>query len=157
MQTVEENKINYLVFPSNEFDTGSLPEGDKSYILFAYQSMQNNSGSYTYTSASADSNDRWRTVPVTITSGTPSTGQLSLQAGTTYEIQLRYGIEPQVTWIEVTSNWGETSRVWSAEPFNPAEQIILETDRVFVSGSVSPTGSVYISSNEDAQLTIYQG
>lgn len=181
MQTVEENKVNYLVFPWVDFTTGSLPDGDKIYILYAYQTMANNSGSYTWMSSSVvERDERWRVATADIiTEGSPQVPyELRLEAGTTYEIQLRYGIEPIVTWGQMTSTWGNTSRTFGANPINPAEQIVLSSDRLFVSGGVYPyekqyisdneeiiiaSGStdmdetVYISSNEDAVLKIYQG
>lgn len=180
MQTVEENKVNYLVFPWVDFTTGSLPPGDKIYILYAYQTMANDSGSYTWMSSSVvERDERWRVATTNIiTEGSPTIDELRLQAGTTYEIQLRYGIEPIVVWRQIETAWINTQRTWGADPINPAEQIILSQDRLFVSGGVEPTqkqyispneeiiiasGStdmdekVYISSNENAVLRIYQG
>lgn len=159
MQTVEENKVNYLVFPYNTF-TDTLPSGSKIYALFAYQSMENNTGSYQWTSASLDENDRWRTIPTKIiTSGTPLAGELKLQAGTTYELQLRYALEPiPFTWSTVQGTWSNIQLKWSYESkvgYNSS--ILLETDRLFVSGAVTPTEKIYVSSNEDAVLKIYQG
>jgi hypothetical protein len=61
-------------------------------------------------------------------------------------------------WGEVSDTWGETSVTWGdAYAFNPNNTVILERDRMFVSGSVSPTQKIYVSSNEDATLKIYQG
>ena len=180
MQTVEENKINYLVFPWVEFTTGSIPPGDKIYILYAYQTMANDSGSYTWMSSSVvERDERWRVATANITdSSTELITELSLKPGTTYEIELRYGIEPIVTWKQHETTWINTSKVWSAGAFNPQDQIILNTDRLFVSGTVEPAGKqyispneeiilasgstdmnekVYVSSNEDAVLRIYQG
>lgn len=180
MQTVEENKVNYLVFPWVEFTTGSLPTGNKIYILYAYQTMANNSGSYTWMSSSVvERDERWRVATANITNNTTELiTELKLQAGTTYEVQLRYGIEPIVTWKQHIETWANTSKLWSAGAFNPQDQIILNTDRLFVSGTVEPAakqyispneeiiiasgsndmdGKYYISSNENAVLKIYQG
>ena len=159
MQTVEENKINYLVFPYNEF-TDTLPSGSKIYALFAYQTMANDSSSYQWASASIDSNSRWRTVTSDIiTSGTPVSGQLKLVPGTTYEVQLRYALEPvPFTWSTVEGTFSNIQLKWNYESIiGYNSSILLESDRMFISGSVSPNEKLYISSNEDAVMTIYQG
>ncbi len=159
MQTVEENKINYLVFPYNGF-TDTLPSGSKIYALFAYQTMQNNSSDYQWVSSSVESNSRWRKVPTDIiTSGTPNVGQLRLLPGTTYEIQLRYALEPiPFTWSTVQGTWSNIQLKWNYQSSVTYDSsILLESDRIFVSGSVFPNEKIYISSNEDAVMTIYQG
>jgi len=180
MQTVEENKINYIVFPWVEYTTGSLPIGNKFYILYAYQTMANDTGSYSWQSSSVvDRDERWRVATTDIiTSGNDTTTELRLNAGTTYQIQLRYGLVPKVTWGTTTTTWIETTKTWGSDPFLGTPHIVLGQDRLFVSGGVSPiqkeyispdeeiilaSGStdmnetIYISSNEDAVLKIYQG
>jgi hypothetical protein len=159
MQTVEENKTNYLVFPYEEF-TDTLPSGSKIYALFAYQTMQNDSSSYQFVSSSIIENDRWSTVPTKIiTSGTPLVDELKLIAGTTYEIQLRYALKPiPFTWSTVQGTWSGIQLKWGYQSIVGYDSsILLQQDRLFVSGAVSPNEKVYISSNEDAVLRIYQG
>jgi len=159
MQTLKENSINYLVFPYVEFTTGSLPQGDKIYILYAYQTMENDTGSYTFQSSSVvEKEERWRVATADIqTSGSDSSLELRVQAGTTYEIELWFGIEPQLTWGTTSTLWGQTSKKWGDDPVLSTPHIVLNTDRMFISGSVLPQQKVYISSNEDAVLKIYQG
>ena len=180
MQTVEENKINYLVFPWQEFTTGSLPSGDKIFILYAYQTMANDTGSYSWQSSSVvERDERWRVATTDIkTSGNDSSLELRLEAGTTYQIELWFGNIPTATWGTTPTLWSETTRRWGQDSFLGTPHIKLNTDRLFVSGTVEPgvkqyispneeiiiaSGSLvnepkmYISSNEDAVLKIYQG
>ena len=161
MQTIEENKINYFVFPYDSFSAGSLPSGSKSYFLYAYETMANDSGSgdgstITLTTES----DRWRVASTFVEStNTEQNNRLFLRAGTTYEVQLRYGVVDSITWSEVSSKWKDTDYVWSydASDFNLNTSVLISQDRVFCSGSISPNQKLYISSNEDAMMTIYQG
>ena len=180
MQTVEENKVNYLVFPWVEYTTGSLPAGEKIYILYAYQTMANDTGSYTWQSSSvAERDERWRVATTDIqTSGSDSSLELRVEPGTTYQIELWFGNEPQATWSTTSTLWGQTTRKWSDDSFLATPHIVLNTDRLFVSGTVEPgvkqyispneeiiiaSGSLvnnpkmYISSNETAVVKIYQG
>jgi len=159
MQRVEENKVNYLVFPYKAFSTDSLPAGENVFILYAYQTMANDTNSFSYISSSVETNDRWRTaVAEIITDGNPSLGQLKLEPGTTYNLELRYGQEEGLTWGEAETEWEDTFLTWStAKTITPSNLIQLGNDTIFVSGSVSPDEKLYISSNENAVLKIYQG
>lgn len=180
MQKVEENKINYLVFPWVDFTTGSLPQGDKIYILYAYQTMENDTGSYTWQSSSVvERDERWRVATTDIqTSGTDSSLELRVEPGTTYEIELWFGNVPTATWGTTPTLWSEATRKWSDDSFLSTPHIKLNTDRMFISGTVEPavkqyispneeiiiaSGSLennpkmYISSNETAVVKIYQG
>lgn len=180
MQTVEENKLNYLVFPWVDLTTGSLPSGDKIYILYAYQTMANDTGSYSWASASvAERDERWRVATTNIlTSGSETSAELKLEAGTTYTVEFRYGLVPEVTWGTTSTLWGSTTRKWGEDSILGTPHIKLNEDILFVSGTVEPalkqyispneeiiiaSGStennptVYVSSNEDAVLKIYQG
>lgn len=155
MQTVEENKINYLVFPSQSIDTSSLDESGNYFILYAYQTMENDDSEFIYQSSSVDTNERWRTVTANIqTTDTPST-ELLVKAGTTYEIQLRYGTIESPTWGETEDTWGSVSDTWGR--LIKVNTVTLANDTMFVSGSVIPNQKIYVSSNEDATLKIYQG
>ena len=158
MQTLEENKINYVIFPYNEFSTGSLPSEGNIFILYAYQTMKNDIGSYSYASSSVEENSRWRIATTDIiTSGSATESQLKFDAGTTYEIELWYGLEPQVTWGQTTTTWAQTTKTWGIDAVLGTPHIVLGQDRIFVSGSVTPDQKIYVSSNEDAVLRIYQG
>jgi len=81
-----------------------------------------------------------------------------VKSGTTYEISFRYGIRPFYIWKEATPLWTDTEGTWS-NPFLPTSNnsVIMGKDRMFVSGSVSPEEKLYITSNDDAKFTIYQG
>lgn len=159
MQTIKENQINFLVFPYVEFTTGSLPQGDKIFLLYAYQTMENDTGSFTFQSASViEKDERWRVATADIqTSGSDSSLELRVEPGTTYEIELWFGIEPGLTWGTTTTLWGQTSINWSDNAVLSTPHIVLNKDTMFISGSVLPQQKLYISSNETAVLKIYQG
>lgn len=161
MQTIKENQINYFVFPQDTVSSAGLPDGSKSYFLYAYETMANNSGSGDGSTATVvQQGDRWRIASTYVEStNTEQNGRLFLRAGTTYEVQLRYGVVDSITWSEVKTLWTDTDYVWSADisDFNLDTSNLVSLDRVFCSGSVSPNQKLYITSNEDAEMTIYQG
>lgn len=158
MQTLKENSINYVVFPYEELNTGSLGPGDKIYILYTYQTMANDTSSALIASSSVDVNSRWMTAATEIiTSGSADFSQLRLQPGTTYNIELRYGNQEPETWGDVSTTWEQTTRTFGEDKRIIGNTITLGQDRVFISGSVQPQQKVYVSSNEDAVLRIYQG
>lgn len=150
MQTVRENTTNYLVFPYQDFSPSSLPSGDKIWVLYAYQTLANDTGSYSYVSASVqDSDDRWRTaIANVITSGSATAEEIKLQVGTTYNLELRYTLNQGLTWSTTSTLWGETSRKWGDDSFLGTPHIKVGEDTIFVSGSVSPIQKQYISDNE---------
>ena len=158
MQTLRENNINYVVFPYQELNTGSLDPGDKIYVLYAYQTMANDTSSALIASASVDVNSRWITATSEIiTNGSATFSQLKLQPGTTYNIELKYGNSQPETWGDVSTTWLETTRTFGEDKKVIGNTITLGQDRIFVSGSVLPQEKIYVSSNEDAVLRIYQG
>lgn len=159
MQTVEENKINYFVFPYEAFSSASLEDGQ--YFLYAYPTMANDTGSADGSLVSVTrKDDRWRVVSTYIEStNTSANDKLFLRAGTTYEIQLKWGVLNEQIWGNVSTLWTEAVNEWSYNEidFQTNNSIVISSDRAFCSGSVSPNQKIYISSNEDAVLTIYQG
>lgn len=158
MQTLKENSINYLVFPYKEIDSSSLEPSGNVYILYTYQTMANDTSSALLVSSSVEVNDRWMTAATEIiTSGSASSSQIRLQPGTTYNIELKYGSFKPETWGDVETSWLNTTRTFGEDKRIIGANITLGNDVVFVSGSVSPTQKIYVSSNEDAVLKIYQG
>jgi len=159
MQTVEQNKINYFVFPQDSFSSSSLESGQ--FFLYAYQTLANDTGSGDGATATiTKQGDRWRVASTYIEStNTQTNNRLYLQAGTTYEIQLKWGVLSSITWGNEDTLWTEAVNTWSYDEtdFKTDNAIVVSQDRLFCSGSVSPNQKLYISSNEDAVMTIYQG
>ena len=163
MQTVKENQVNELVWPYEVVAWVNPPSGSKSNYIFAYETLANNPNSSQFASFATASlelnNERWRVTPINLVTGsTTNLGEMYVRAGTTYEISFRYGIKPFYTWKEAEPLWEETAGNWSS-PFLPTtdNSIIMGSDRMFVSGAVSPKETLYITSNDDAKFTIYQG
>jgi hypothetical protein len=163
MQTVKENQENELVWPYEVVAWVNPPTGSKSNYIFAYESLANDSGSKEVSSFATASlelnNNRWRRTPINLVTGsTTNLGEMYVKAGTTYEISFRYGVKPFYTWIEATSLWTDTDGTWDT-PFVPTDEnsVTMAKDRMFVSGSVNPTQKLYLTSNDDAKFTIYQG
>lgn len=159
MQTVEENKINYIVFPQDDFSSSSLESGE--FFLYAYQTLGNDTGSGDgATPTITKQGDRWRVASTYIEStNTNTNNRLFLQAGTTYEIELKWGVLSTTTWGRTDTLWVNAVQSWSYDEtdFETPNSIVVSRDRLFCSGSVSPNQKLYISSNEDAVMTIYQG
>lgn len=160
MQTVKENSRNELVWPYDVVAWVNPPSGSRSNFIFAYESLANDSTKGVFATASLDlNNGRWRRTPITLVTGsTTNLGEMYVKAGTTYEVEFRYGIKPFYIWKEASSNWTDTEGTWS-NPYtaNDRNSVLQASDRMFVSGSVSPEQKLYITSNEDAKFTIYQG
>jgi hypothetical protein len=160
MQTVQENKKNELVWPYKVVALVNAPTGSKSNFIFAYETLANDRSKGVFATASLElNNNRWRRTPITIVTGsTTNLGEMYARAGTTYEVEFRYGIRPFYIWKEATSLWKDTEGTW-ANPYtaNDNNSVAMASDRMFVSGSVSPNQKLYLTSNEDAKFTIYQG
>ena len=160
MQTVQENSRNELVWPYDVVAWVNPPSGSKGNFIFAYESLANDTSDGVFATASLDlNNSRWRRTPITLVTGsTTNLGEMYVRAGTTYEVEFRYGIKPFYIWKEATSNWTDTEGTWS-NPYTATDRnsVVQASDRMFVSGSVSPEQKLYITSNEDAKFTIYQG
>ena len=163
MQTVKENQVNELVWPYEVVAWVNPPTGSKSNYILAYESLTNDSGSSEVSSFATASlemnNNRWRVTPINLVTGsTTNLGQMYVKAGTTYEIEFRYGIRPFYIWKEATPLWTDTEGTWSNPFLSTSNNSIPQgSDRMFVSGAVSPKETLYITSNDDAKFTIYQG
>lgn len=157
MQTVEENKINYIVFPREAFSSASLELGQ--FFLYAYETLANDTGSADGSTVNlTQEGDRWRVARTYIEStNTIANDKLFLRAGTTYEVELKWGVLSTATWGETETLWVNTTNSWSYDTtdFNTPNSVVVSRDRLFCSGSVSPNQKLYISSNEDAEMVIY--
>lgn len=159
MQTLKENQLNYIVFPSSSFTAGVGSD----YLIFLTPTLTNNELYDTYATASLEElNSRWRVVETFIS--TDIQGDLDkvyAKAGQTYELQLRYGNGGYSVWIDAYPEWKDAEGTWIQNGLAPgtvkANSVLISQDRVFISGSVDPTETLYITSNEDASFVIYQG
>ena len=163
MQTVKENQVNELVWPYEVVAWVNPPTGSKSNYILAYETLANDSGSSEVSSFATASlemnNERWRVTPINLVTGsTTNLGEVYVKAGTTYEIEFRYGIRPFYIWKEATPLWTDTEGTWSNPFLSTSNNSIPQgSDRMFVSCAVSPKETLYITSNDDAKFTIYQG
>lgn len=157
MQTTKENSRNNLVFEYGTKAWVNPPTGSKTNFILAYETLANDSGSGTFATASLEFNNRWYTTPITFVSeSTSDKGKLFVRAGTTYEIELRYGLTPYYIWGEAQDKFGQAKGTW-VEPYSATSDnsIVLKEDRMFVSGTVEPGQKLYITANEDAEMVIY--
>ena len=173
MITLKENQRNTITY-QKEADTPlvtSSYEDGKVFNIIIYPTLQNDTGSasITFTTSSTEDNPRWETLSFDITSSTDFYNkQVSAYPGTTYNLEVWYGPYPipsdTLVWGTTTTSWTDTETVWSYSGIPTINyDIITENatlkyqDRIFVSGSVSPIEKKYISSNENAVYTVYQG
>lgn len=159
MQTLRENQINYIVFPSESID---ITYGN-TYVILLHETLTNNDLYDTFATGSiVERNNRWITVEMDLTgSKSDNLDKLYAKAGLTYELDFRVGKSPYYTWIEAYPEWIGAEGTWIQNGLNSdmieANTIRVGQDRVFISGSVDPTKKLYITSNEDASFVIYTG
>ena len=171
MITLKENQTNTITY-QKEVDTPLITSSYESsyvYNIVIYPTLENDTtkASITFTTSSTEDNPRWETLSFDISSSSEYTGSVVKGLpGTTYNLEVWYG--PEVTgsslvWGTTTSNWGETTEEWNFNPLDITYSDITDisqkrfSDRIFISGSVSPIEKNYISSNENAVYTVYQG
>jgi hypothetical protein len=159
MQTLRENQINYLVFPSESIDTSF----GNTYVILIHETLTNNELYDNFATGSiTKQNNRWITVESFVTgSQTSDLGKLWAKPGLTYELDFRVGATPYYTWIEAYPEWIQAQGTWVQNGLSSdmieANTIRIGQDRVFISGSVPPNKKLYVTSNEDASFVIYQG
>ena len=173
MITLKENQINTITY-QKETDTPlvtSSYEDGKVFNIIIYPTLANDTGSssITHTTSSSETNPRWETLSFDITSSTDYfSKKVSAYGGTTYNLEVWYGYpitsSAELVWGTTTTSWTDTQEIWSYSGipiinYNTVteDSILKYRDRIFVSGSVSPTEKKYISSNENAVYTVYQG
>ena len=174
MITLKENQQNTITY-QKETDTPlvtSSYEDGYVYNIVIYPTLENDTSiaSIAFTTSSTeDVNPRWETLSFDISSSTQYTSaRLKGLPGTTYNLEVWYG--PAITgsgliWGTATNTFGEESTLWSyagtdgGVTYNEITALSTKRfeDRVFISGSVSPIEKKYISSNEQAVYTVYQG
>lgn len=175
MITLKENQTNTITY-QKETDTPlvtSSYENGYVYNIVIYPTLENDTdlASITFTTSSTEdtNNLRWEVLSFDISSSTEYNGnQVKGLPGTTYNLEVWYG--PEITgdalvWGTTSTTWTGTSQIWSyagteggvTYPEITSTSTLKYQDRVFVSGSVSPIEKNYISSNENATYTVYQG
>lgn len=174
MITLKENQTNTITY-QKETDTPlvtSSYEDGYGYNIVIYPTLQNDTSiaSIAFTTSSTEErNPRWETLSFDISSSTDYTeATIKGLPGTTYNLEVWYG--PEITgsgliWGTTSTTFGGTSTIWSyggvqeGVTYNEITSIATKRfeDRVFISGSVSPIEKKYISSNEQAVYTVYQG
>jgi hypothetical protein len=174
MITLKENQNNTIAY-QKETDT---PLVSSSYVdgyvynVVLIPTLQNDTGSASiaFTSSSTEDNPRWETLEFELSSSNDyNLRRLGVKPGTTYDMEIYYGpkfISSSVAWGNTSATFGSVTASWEEMGGlgeDPSVGQIREdgtlkyTDRVFVTGSVSPIEKKYISSNENAVYTVYQG
>ncbi len=172
MITLQENQTNTIAY-QKETDTplvSSSYEDGKVFNIVIYPTLSNNTGSASITKVptTSEDNPRWEVLNFDISSSSDYFSEkLGAENGTTYNLEIYYGYpftgSAAIVWGTTTSTFGATSAIWatpdtSIPTYNDVTSGELKyTDRVFISGSVSPIEKKYISSNENAVYTVYQG
>lgn len=165
----QQNTITYQKETDTPLVTSSYEDG-KVFNIVIYPTLSNNTGSASITKVptTSEDNPRWEVLDFDISSSSDYNAEkLGAKNGTTYNLEIYYGYpftgSAALVWGTTTSTFGATSEIW-AEPdtqipgYNDVTSGELKyKDRVFISGSVSPIEKKYISSNENAVYTVYQG
>jgi hypothetical protein len=135
-------------------DTVNTGSGYYDSLKVAYsQSYDQSSGVFDVTATSIP--NAYRNYLIIENSGSvvPSpSGQYDVEVYTATEVKV------QATWIEASKTWTAESDIWSdvgAEIITLSD--LLYSDRAFISGSNESSITTYVSSNEDARYTTYNG
>lgn len=135
-------------------DTVNTGSGYYDSLKVAYsQSYDQSSGVFDVTATSIP--NAYRNYLIIENSGSvvPSpSGQYDVEVYTATEVKV------QATWIEASKTWTAETDKWN----NVGAEIItltdlLYSDRAFISGSNESSITTYVSSNEDARYTTYNG
>ena len=173
MITLKENQTNTITY-QKETDTPLVTSSYESgyvYNIVIYPTLENDTdlASITFTTSSTEeTNPRWEVLSFDISSSTEYTSSVVKGLpGTTYNLEVWYGPEQTqdaLVWGTTNTTWITTPQIWSFAGSGgitydsiTSSSTLKYQDRVFVSGSVSPTEKNYISSNENATYTVYQG
>ena len=135
-------------------DTVNTGSGYYDSLKVAYsQSYDQSSGVFDVTATSIP--NAYRNYLIIENSGSvvPSpSGQYDVEVYTATEVKV------QATWIEASKTWTAESDIWSdvgADIITLSD--LLYSDRAFISGSNESSITTYVSSNEDARYTTYNG
>lgn len=174
MITLKENQTNTITY-QKETDTPLVTSSYESgyvYNIVIYPTLENDTdlASITFTTSSTEeTNPRWEVLSFDISSSTEyTTNVVKGLPGTTYNLEVWYGPEQTgnaLVWGTTSTTWTATPQIWSFAGVQAgvtyseitSTSTLKYQDRVFVSGSVSPIEKNYISSNENATYTVYQG
>jgi hypothetical protein len=169
LKSNQQNTITYQKETDTPLVTSSYEDG-KVFNIVIYPTLSNDTGSasITFTTSSSEYNPRWEVLNFDISSSSEYFEKtIGAKNGTTYNLEVYYGApftaSTALVWGTTSSTFGSTSEIWSfgaqLQPeYNDVTSGELKyRDRIFISGSVSPIGKKYISSNERAVYTVYQG
>jgi len=74
-----------------------------------------------------------------------------------YDVELWTSTATQLTWGETSNTWQSLSDIWSDVAGGEGLESLLYSDRAFISSSNEVDITTYVSSNEDAAYTTYNG
>jgi len=135
-------------------DTVNTGSGYYDELRVAYsQSYDQSSGTFKVTATSTPT--QYRNWLIVENSGsvvpTPS-GQYDIAVYTAEEIT------EQATWIEATKTWTLETDEWNSVGSEVITLVdLIYSDRAYISGSNESSITTYVSSNEDARYTTYNG
>jgi len=136
-------------------DTVNTGSGYYDELRVAYsQSYDQSSGTFVVTATSTPT--AYRNYLIIQNNGnvvpTPS-GQYDI------EVYTATGSFEDILWSTWTETWTATSQTWSALTGSDTTvlQDLLYSDRAYISGSNETSITTYVSSNEDARYTTYNG
>ena len=132
-------------------DTVNTGSGYYDSLRIAYsQSYDQSSGTFEVTADSLPSAYRnWLTISNSGSAVPTPSGQ--------YDVELYTAAVAQSTWSEVEETWTTVSSVWSNVEEGIALIDLIYSDRAYISGSNESSLVTYVSSNEDARYTTYNG
>jgi hypothetical protein len=135
-------------------DTVNTGSGYYDTLKVAYsQSYDQSNGTFDVTATSLPNAYRNYLIIENTGSVVPSpSGQYDVEVYTATEVTV------QATWIEASKTWINETDEWNsvgAEIITLAD--LLYSDRAFISGSNESSITTYVSSNEDAAYTTYNG
>ena len=135
-------------------DTVNTGSGYYDTLKIAYsQSYDQSSGTFTVTADSLPSAYRnWLTISNTGTVVPTPSGQYDIELYTAAEVT------QEVTWVQASKTWTNETDEWNSVGEEVVTlQDLLYSDRAFISGSNESSLVTYVSSNEDARYTTYNG
>ena len=136
-------------------DTVNTGSGYYGSLRIQYsQSFDNSNGTFTVTATSLPSAFRnWLVIENDGSDVPTPSGQ--------YDVALytATGSVGDILWSTWTETWTATSQTWSALTGSDTTvlQDLLYSDRAYISGSNETSITTYVSSNEDARYTTYNG
>ena len=132
-------------------DTVNTGSGYYDSLRIAYsQSYDQSSGTFTVTADSTPTAYRnWLTITNAGTVVPANSGQ--------YDVELYTTTETPATWGATSDTWTSVTATWATVAGTIGLGDLLYSDRAFISGSNESSLVTYVSTNEDARYTTYNG